>query len=149
MIRNKTIVVDIEAANAGAWSGQGILKDASEFIAYNTIDVFSTSRSTGKSTLTMKVFKNRYYDTNLCKEIMLPMEPASKYKFSRAKWHTVDIGMGSWRLGREYNDIIAWCNETFGAHPKKQDAWSRWWVGIGQIYFRDEQDLVMYKLKWS
>ena len=153
MSKNKTIVIDIEAANAVTRTGQSILKDASEFIAYNTMDVFSVGRQTGKSmfnTFTMEVFKNRYYDTNLCKEIMMPMEPKPKYQFSRAKWHAAQLnGDGMWRLGQEYNEIIAWCNDTFGPHPKRSDAWSRWWVGIGQIYFRDEQDLVLYKLKWS
>ena len=145
MIRNKTIIVDLEAANAVTRTGQGILRDACEYLAYNTMDIAST----GKSTMTLKVLKNRIYDTNLCKEVMFPQPPASKYQFSRAKWYTVDIGMGSWRLGREYNDIIAWCNETFGPHPKRSDAWSRWWVGIGQIYFRDQRDLVLYKLRWA
>jgi hypothetical protein len=156
MSKTKTVVFDLETMNAITGTAQKwqmeILKNLSGGIPAGTMNVFSAGRQTGKSmlnTYTMKVFKNRYYDTNLCKEIMLPMEPKSKYKFSRAKWHTVDIGMGSWKLGREYNDIIAWCNDTFDPHPKKPDAWSRWWVGVGQIYFRDEQDLVLYKLKWS
>lgn len=72
-----------------------------------------------------------------------------KYQFSRAKWYTVDIGDGMWRLGREYNEIIEWCTEHFGKHPKKPDAWCRWWVGVGSIYFRDEKDFVFYQLKWS
>lgn len=162
MSKTETVVFDLETMNAitsieRKWQ-MDILKNLSGGIPAGTMNVFSAGRQTGKSSMTLKVLKNRYYGatdrtfwlpSNLCKEIMLPMEPKSKYKFSRAKWHTVNIGMGSWKLGREYNDIIAWCNETFGAHPNKPDAWSRWWVGIGQIYFRDEQDLVMYKLKWS
>jgi len=148
MSKHNTIIVDIEAANAVTRTGQGILRNMSEFIAYNTMDIFSAGRQTGKSML-MKVMKNRF-DANLCKEIMLPIHPEPKYKFSRAKWHAARLnGDGVWRLGQEYNEIIAWCNETFGAHPKRPDAWSRWWVGIGEIYFRDEQDLVLYKLKWT
>ena len=153
MSKTKTVVFDIETMNSVTKTGQDIFRNMSEFIAYNTVDIFSAGRQTDKSmfnALTMKVFKNRYYGTNLCKEIMLPMEPKSKYQFSRAKWHAAQLnGDGVWRLGQEYNEIIAWCNETFGAHPKRPDAWSRWWVGIGEIYFRDEQDLVLYKLKWS
>ena len=91
--------------------------------------------------------------TNLCKEIVLPMtatySPYVKYKFSRAKWHTADLGSGVWRLSREYNAIIKWCTEQFGAHPKHQDAWSRWWVGIGCINFRDEKDYLMFLLRWG
>lgn len=154
-MKKQTVVFDLETMNAIAGMEQQwqmeILKNLSGGIPAGTMNVFSAGRQTGKSmlnTYTMKVFKDRYYDTNLCKEIMFPEPPTSKYKFSRAKWHTAEIGDGYWRLGREYNEIIAWCNETFGAHPKKPDAWSRWWVGIGQIYFRDERDLVLYKLKW-
>lgn len=95
--------------------------------------------------------------TNLCQEIVmtdaeicsLGYMPKPKYQFSRAKWHTVDIGAGAWGLGREYNEIIAWCTKHFGPHPKQHDAWSRWWVGVGQIYFRDSKDYVLYQLRWS
>ena len=96
--------------------------------------------------------KSMYYtyaNNNLCKEIMLPTKAKSKYKFSRAKWHTVDIGMGGWRLSREYNEIIEWCTEQFGEHPREHDAWSRWWVGVGTMYFRDEKDYVLFQLKWA
>ena len=156
MSKHKTVLFDIETMNSiSAFAQQyqvNILNNLSGGIPAGTMTVFSAGRQTGKSYYNMKVLKNRIYDTNLCKEIMLPMYPADlkpKYQFSRAKWHTADIGLGAWRLGREYNDIIAWCNDTFDPHPKKPDAWSRWWVGVGQIYFRDEQDLVLYKLKWS
>lgn len=112
----------------------------------------------------------RIMETNLCKEIELTstvtlelgvfyaphnplktikMPPNLKYQFSRAKWHTVDIGSGGWRLSREYNEIIEWCTKQFGSHPKKPDAWSRWWVGVGKIYFRDSNDYVLYQLRWA
>ena len=79
----------------------------------------------------------------------MPTKPEPKYKFSRAKWHTVDIGVAAWELGRDYNEIIAWCNDTFGPHPTVPDAWSRWWVGVGQIYFGEERDFVLYQLRWA
>lgn len=95
--------------------------------------------------------------TNLCKEIVsvqpmpdityrVPKLPQPKYQFSRAKWHTADT---TWILGREYNEIIAWCTDQFGPHPRRSDAWSRWWVGTGQIYFRDEKDYLMFVLRWA
>lgn len=107
---------------------------------------------------------NRIMTNNLCKEIVLDLDvfyapytplktikmPSNlKYRFSRAKWHTIDIGSGGWRLSREYNEIIEWCTKQFGPHPKKPDAWSRWWVGVGQIYFRDSKDYVLYQLRWG
>lgn len=131
-MKNKTITIDLET-----WSPT---------VLGNTTGGIHPSKS-----MYMKVLKNRIYDSNLCKEIFLPMGPVtkSKYKFSRAKWHTVDIGDGIWRLGREYNEIIEWCTQHFGKHPNRPDAWSRWWVGVGSIYFREEKDFVFYQLKWS
>jgi hypothetical protein len=152
MSKHKTVVFDIETINSLAGIEQEwhmeILKNLSGGIAAGTMNVFSAGRQTGKSML-MKVMKNRF-DANLCKEIMLPVEPKPKYQFSRAKWYTVEMpGYATWRFSDEYNNIIAWCNDTFGPHPTKPDAWTRWYVGLGVIHFRDEQDLVLYKLKWS
>jgi len=143
-MKNKTITVDLET-----WMPT-VLGNTTGGIPAGTMNVISMGRQTGKS-MYMKMLKNRIYDRNLCKEIFLPMHPVTKpkYQFSRAKWHTVDIGNGTWRLGREYNEIIEWCTEHFGKHPNKPDAWSRWWVGVGVINFRDEKDFVFYKLKWS
>lgn len=153
MSKHKTVVFDIETMNSisnfAKQYQMDILTKLSSGIHSGPLDVFSVGRQTGKSYYNMKVLKNRIYGTNLCQEIMMPMEPKPKYQFSRAKWYTADIGTGVWKLSREYNEMIAWCNDTFGAHPKRPDAWSRWWVGIGYIRFRDEQDLVMYQLRWS
>jgi hypothetical protein len=107
--------------------------------------IISTARRTGKS-----LYYSAIYNTNLCKEILLPMNPEPKYKFSRAKWYTVGLnGNATWRFSDEYNQIIAWCTENFGAHPSKPDAWSRWYVGLGYINFRDAKDYEWYVLRWS
>ena len=108
--------------------------------------VISTARQTGKSVL---------WDLetlNLCKEILFPMkpEPEPKYKFSRAKWYTVQLnGHATWRFSDEYNQIIDWCTQHFGPHPSKPDAWSRWYVGLGYIKIRDAKDYEWYILRWS
>ena len=143
-MKNKTITVDLET-----WMPT-VLGNTTGGIPVGAMNVISMGRQTGKSSLYMKMLKNRIYDSNLCKEIFLPMHPVTKpkYQFSRAKWYSAEIGVGGWRLGREYNEIIEWCTEQFGKHPDKPDAWSRWWVGIGEIHFRDEKDFVFYKLKW-
>jgi hypothetical protein len=143
-MKNKTITVDLET-----WMPT-VLGNTAGGIPAGTINVISVGRQTGKSLYT-KILKNRIYDSNLCKEIFLPMHPVTKpkYQFSRAKWHTVDISNSIYPLGREYNEIIKWCTEHFGKHPNKPDAWSRWWCGVGAIYFRDEKDFVFYKLRWA
>jgi len=147
-MKNKTIIVDLEAWDALTPT---VLSNATGGIPAGTMHVIGMGRQTGKS-MYMKLLKNRIYDTNLCKEIFLPMYPATKpkYKFSRAHWYSAELpGHATWRLSDEYNSIIDWCTEQFGPHPTKQDAWSRWWVGLGVINFRDEKDFVFYKLKWS
>lgn len=129
---------------------QALLDRVSQGFKHGEMAIFSSGRQTGKSMLTM--LKTRYYSANLCKEIMLPTSPVKqeKYRFSRAKWYTAELhGNSTWIFSDEYNNIIAWCTEQFGAHPTKQDAWSRWWVGLGEINFRDEKDFVLYQLRWA
>lgn len=97
------------------------------------IAIYSAGRGRGKSI---------YYD-NLCQEILLPMKPAPKYKFSR-KWHVAEF---NWQ---DYDAIHEWCEEQFGPHPKNPDAWCRWHQrSMGQIHFRDERDAAMFVLRWS
>ena len=144
-MKNKTITVDLET-----WMPT-VLGNTTGGIHPGQMLLYTAGRQTGKS-LYMDMLKNRIYDTNLCKEIFLPMLPVTKpkYQFSRAKWYTAEMpGHATWRFSDEYNSIIEWCSEQFGPHPTKQDAWSRWWVGLGVINFRDEKDFVFYKLKWS
>lgn len=108
--------------------------------------VILASTPTGKSMF----WANEIYNKNLCKEIMLPTKPQSKYKFSRAKWYSVELkGQSTWRFSDEYNQIIEWCTKHFGPHPAKADAWSRWHVGLGMIHFRDSKDYEWYMLRWS
>lgn len=139
----QTITVDLET-----WT-PSVLSNITGGIQAGQMMVYSAGRGTGKS-MYMKMLKDRIYHDNLCKEIMLPTQPASKYKFTRTNWYTVELlGHSTWRLSDEYNAIIAWCTEQFGPHPMHKDAWSRWWVGLGYICFRDEADYILYQLKWA
>ena len=80
-----------------------------------------------------KIFKMKYYVT-----------PQLKYKFSRAKWYEADY---DWI---NYGEVVTWCTEQFGPHPKQQDAWSRWDHRYeGKIYFRDEKDCAWFMLRWG
>ena len=101
--------------------------------------LYSAVQQTGKSTF----LKSAYYN-NLCKEIVLPMKPAPKYKFSRAKWYEADY---DWV---HYNEVREWCTKQFGPHPTQHDAWSRWDHRYeGKIYFRDEKDCHWFILRWG
>ena len=120
---------------------------------FGQLPAISVGRQTGKSHYYsyMKGLQNRIHDTNLCKEIFMPTKPKTKYKFSRAKWYRAEMNITSplWHLSNDYNKVIEWCTEQFGAHPKTPDAWSRWHVSIGYINFRDEKDYMLYQLKWA
>lgn len=70
--------------------------------------------------------------------------PKPKYKFSRAKWYVAEY---DWV---HYGEVIAWCAEQFGPHPRQHDAWSRWWDRYeGKVFFRDQEDYMMFKLRWG
>jgi hypothetical protein len=111
------------------------------------IALHSAGRQTGKS-MYMNLLKTRYYGTNLCKEIVLPIKPVSKYKFSRSKWYEADYNL------KDYNEVMDWCDEHFGPHPAQPDAWSRWidkgsWSGPGKVHFRDAKDYEWFLLRWG
>jgi hypothetical protein len=66
-----------------------------------------------------------------------------KYKFSRAKWYEASFI-------DDYDDVRQWCIEHFGPHPRKPDAWSRWNHKYEyKILFRDEDDYILFVLKWG
>jgi hypothetical protein len=103
--------------------------------------LYSAVQQTGKSTF----LKSAYYN-NLCNEIMLPMKPAPKYKFSRAKWYEVHLFSKSWDPVQER---LNWCEQTFGPQPKNPDAWSRWYTSFTTLRFRDSKDYEWFMLRWS
>ena len=66
-----------------------------------------------------------------------------KYNFSRT-WHVADY---DWK---DYTEVITWCEQNFGPHPKIPDAWSRWHDKYdGKVLLRDEKDYVLFTLRWS
>ena len=95
--------------------------------------LISAGRQTGKS----------MFYSNLCKEILLPMKPEPKYKFSR-EWYVAEY---DWV--HQY-EVLEWCKQQFGPHPQNPDAWSRWCNHYSErIHFRDEKDYAWFVLRWS
>lgn len=102
--------------------------------------------------------------TNLCQEIVTPPytmtipksrheQPKPKYKFSR-QWYEVVVPLSCF----DYNlnpgvfkddSRLLWCAEQFGPQPDHPDAWSRWYVQGLTIRFRDQQDYMLYLLRWA
>lgn len=127
---------------------QALLDRVSQGFKHGEMMIFSGGRQTGKSMLNDAFGPMNipgYPKTTIALKKLMP-----KYQFSRAKWYSAEMpGRATWRFSDEYNNIIAWCTEQFGAHPERHDAWSRWWVGLRVINFRDEKDLVWYQLRWA
>jgi hypothetical protein len=108
--------------------------------------LYSAGRQTGKSMLNSLYgstgIKSLYYN-NLCNEIMLPMKPASKYRFSRAKWYEA-------KVSRDQQAAFAWCVKQFGPEPKNTDAWTRWYFNVDRTFrFRDAKDYEWFILRWT
>jgi hypothetical protein len=107
------------------------------------LTLYGAGRQTGKSTLNWHFLKTRYYDTFICKEIVLPMKPASKYKFSRAKWYEA-------KVPRDQQAAFAWCVKQFGPEPTITDAWTRWYFNVDRTFrFRDAKDYEWFILRWA
>ena len=151
-MRNKTITVDLES-----WSSsptvlgnttngiyplqpyQQVLWDRMNQGGFKKgqMTLYSAGRGIGKSTL------NAWFQNNLCNEIILPMKPASKYKFSRAKWYEA-------KLPRDQQAAFAWCVKQFGPEPTNTDAWTRWYFNVDRTFrFRDSKDYEWFLLRWS
>jgi hypothetical protein len=141
-VKNKTITVDLEA-----WSPT-LLCNTTGGIHTGQMLIYAAGRQTGKS-MCMEMLKNRIYDTNLCKEILLPMYQKSKYQFSRAKWYVVDFWDMSALPDTTLKPKVDWCKEHFGPHPVNPDAWSRWYIFHDKIKFRDEADAALFLLRWA
>ena len=153
-MRNKTITVDLESWSSfptvlGNTTGgiyplqpyQQVLWDRMNQGGFKQgqMTLYSAVQYTGKSTF----LKSAYYN-NLCNEILLPMKPAPKYKFSRANWYVADY---NWI---HQGEVYEWCTQQFGPHPMYPDAWSRWYNKYNEkIHFRDAKDYEWFLLRWS
>ncbi len=70
--------------------------------------------------------------------------PKSKYQFSREKWYVAEFDI------TDYTNVVHWCREQFGPHPRNPDAWSRWVHKYeNKIHFRDEKDYHWFILRWG
>ena len=67
----------------------------------------------------------------------------SKYQFSR-NWYVAEFNVD------DYTDVVHWCKEQFGPHPKHPDAWSRWEHRYeNKIHFRDAKDYNWFVMRWG
>jgi hypothetical protein len=73
------------------------------------------------------------------------MTELEAYYYERDRWHILD------HAADHSGEIYQWCFEQFG-----DQAWvsttkpeGRWAWGIFKVRFRDENDLIWFKLRWG
>jgi hypothetical protein len=148
-MRNQSITVNMDIESVLPWQ-DAILKSVSSGILPINLFGISSSRQTGKSMISSyyysasKLRNVSVMGTNLCNEIFLPMAAQPKYKFTRSKWYEVNIWTSD-----EVKEILRWCAENFGSEPRNPDAWTRWYSTWNTVRFRDEQDYMLYQLRWA
>lgn len=78
-----------------------------------------------------------------------------KFTIEETRWHGCRYAVvapdSGTRLGAsDWNDLYAWCYESFGP---RGDVWSanshRWYANSGKLFFRRGADLTAFLLKWS
>ena len=65
-----------------------------------------------------------------------------KYRFSRAKWFYCSYKFTD---GQKCHQ---WCVEHFGPLSHGGDAWMRWKLVSNQFRFLNEDDAILFKLRW-
>lgn len=51
---------------------------------------------------------------------------------------------------REYRQVIEWCTEQFGSRTEEVDVLTRWYSNyFNTVFFRDEQDYILFLLRWQ
>lgn len=56
-----------------------------------------------------------------------------------------------WDSIRPWHDMVAWCVNIFGPTPK-DGVWTpgaRWYVNNTKFWFRNQEDQMMFMLRWS
>ena len=118
-----------------------MLMNVTSGIAPGQMMLYTSVRRTGKSMLNQ--YYGKLWSINLCNEILLPMKPEQKYKFSRAKWYEA-------KLPRDRQGAFNWCVKNFGPEPKNPDAWSRWYFNVERTFrFSDSKDYEWFILRWG
>lgn len=86
---------------------------------------------------------------------MVCLEVAMKFVIAETQWHRCRyavVAPGRWTqlCTSDWNDLFAWCYESFGP---RGDVWSaephRWYANSGKLFFRDDADLTAFLLKWA
>jgi len=139
-MKKQTITVDLESTSLCTLSGVTGGIHPGQMLVYS-------ARQNGKSYYQKMMLNAMYNGINLKTEYAMATFGAlnkPKYKFSRAKWYVAEFNI------KDYTDVVHWCTQHFGPHPKNPDAWSRWVHKYeDKIHFRDEKDYVLFCLRWS
>jgi len=75
-------------------------------------------------------------------------------RISGKRYYTVKLIFNEYSFSdtaTTWRDVMDWCNKTFGTQPQ-DGIWTpgaRWYTNNSKFWFRDEQDLTVFMLRWS
>jgi hypothetical protein len=106
-----------------------------------------TGRQTGKSFMSSSAFQRLWNDLYSPPVSDLKLDQGTVYG---ARYYTVQPEGGNWL------DMEAWCVEMFGegnvspiwGEEKAPEPAQRWYTNNRKFWFRDEQDRMIFVLKW-
>lgn len=105
-----------------------------------------TGRQTGKSFMSSSAFQRLWNDLYSSPVSDLKLDEGTVYG---ARYYTVQPEGGNWR------EMEAWCVEMFGdrgehiwGEEKAPEPAQRWYTNNRKFWFRDEQDRMIFVLKW-
>jgi len=105
-----------------------------------------TGRQTGKSFMSSSAFQRLWNDLYSSPVSDLKLDEGTVYG---ARYYTVQPEGGNWR------EMESWCVEMFGdrgehiwGEEKAPTPAQRWYTNNRKFWFRDEQDRMIFVLKW-
>ncbi len=108
--------------------------------------IMMSGRRVGKSTFSGQAFQRLWNDIHQRPVENLIISEGTVYG---SRYYTVEPVGGNWL------EMEAWCYETFGddtqpiwGESKAPEPAQRWYKNARKFWFRNEQDLTMFVLKW-
>ena len=109
------------------------------------LSMMIAGRQSGKSVLSSQAFKRLWEDLHARPVENMVLSEGTVYG---SRYYTVEPVGGYWP------DMEVWCHEAFGktgsiwAEEKAPSPAQRWYMNNRKFWFRDDQDRLMFVMKW-